>query len=162
VIVLLSDHGIFLGEHGWTGKISVALHPALTQVPLVIVDPDRRAAGAASDYFASLHDVGPTLLRMAGVPLPASMTGVDLSRFLSGGSPRARPYAWGGYKDSHYVRTDRWAYMADNRMRNSRLFDLQKDPGEHTNLAERHPRVLKRLRRTLIQRAGGRPPFYGV
>jgi arylsulfatase A-like enzyme len=162
VIVLVSDHGIFLGEHGWTGKISVALHPVLTRVPLVIVDPDRRRAGTASDYFASLHDLGPTLLRMAGVPLPASMSGVDLSRFLSGGSPRERPFAWGGYKDNHYVRTDSWAYMADNRMRKSLLFDLEKDPGEGTNVAERHPRVLEGLRKTLIQRAGGRPPFYGV
>jgi arylsulfatase A-like enzyme len=90
------------------------------------------------------------------------MSGVDLSRFLSGGTPRARPFAWGGYKDNHYVRTDSWAYMADNRMRKSLLFDLEKDPGEGTNVAERHPRVLEGLRETLIQRAGGRPPFYGV
>jgi len=47
-------------------------------------------------------------------------------------------------------------------MRNSLLFDLTKDPGEGTNVAERHPRVLDGLRKTLIQRAGGRPPFYGV
>ena len=39
VVVLVSDHGILLGEHGWTGKISTALHPALTRVPLVVVDP---------------------------------------------------------------------------------------------------------------------------
>ena len=39
VIVLVADHGIQLGEHGWTGKISVALHPVLIRVPFVIVDP---------------------------------------------------------------------------------------------------------------------------
>ena len=42
VIVLVGDHGIFIGERGWTGKISVALHPELVRVPLVIVDPARR------------------------------------------------------------------------------------------------------------------------
>ena len=45
VIALVSDHGILLGEHGWTGKISTALHPALTRVPLVVVDPPAAAPG---------------------------------------------------------------------------------------------------------------------
>ena len=45
VIVLVADHGIFIGEHGWTGKISVALHPELVHVPLIVVDPSRRRAG---------------------------------------------------------------------------------------------------------------------
>jgi arylsulfatase A-like enzyme len=162
VIVLVSDHGIFLGEHGWTGKISVALHPALTRVPFVIVDPDRRAAGEASDSFVSLHDVGPTLLGMAGVRVPEAMNGLNLSGFLGSGKPTVRPLAYGGYGDSHYVRTDHWAYMADNRMRNARLFDVREDPGEHTDVADRHPGVVRRLRETLLERAGGRPPFYGV
>ena len=40
VILLVADHGIFLGERGWTGKISVALYPELINVPLVITHPD--------------------------------------------------------------------------------------------------------------------------
>ena len=39
VIGLVGDHGILLGEHGWTGKISTALYPALTRVPLILVAP---------------------------------------------------------------------------------------------------------------------------
>ena len=45
VIALVGDHGILLGEHGWTGKISTALYPALTRVPLILVHPHRRRAG---------------------------------------------------------------------------------------------------------------------
>src|SRR5215211_6915248 len=37
VVVLVSDHGYLLGEHGWTGKIASVLHPPLMHVPLVIV-----------------------------------------------------------------------------------------------------------------------------
>ena len=48
VIVLVGDHGILLGEHGWTGKISTALYPALTRVPLILVHPHRRRAGLES------------------------------------------------------------------------------------------------------------------
>ena len=162
VIVLVSDHGFQLGEHGWTGKISVALHPVLIRVPFVIVDPAGRRAGAATDYFASLHDVGPTLLSLAGVPTPERMSGVDLSALLAGVRPPARPYAYGGYGENHYLRTDRWAYINDNRMRNPRLYDLDRDPSESRNVARGHPAVLDELSGTLVERAGGRPPFYGT
>src|ERR687893_1909832 len=79
VIVLVSDHGILLGEHGWTGKISVALHPALTRVPLIVVDPRRGRRARVSDWFASTHDIAPTILSMAGVRAPDAMEGADLS-----------------------------------------------------------------------------------
>ncbi|HEX2414889.1 MAG TPA: sulfatase [Thermoleophilaceae bacterium] len=162
VIALVADHGIQLGEHGWTGKISVALHPVLIRVPFVIVDPGRRRAGEESDYFASLHDLGPTLLSMAGVRAPERMGGVDLSPLLSGARPPARPFAYGGYGENHYLRTSRWAYISDNRMRHPQLYDLRRDPGEGNNVARRHPGVVRELRETVIERARGRPPFYGT
>jgi arylsulfatase A-like enzyme len=161
VIVLVSDHGIQLGEHGWTGKISVALHPALAQVPLIIVDPRRRRAGESSDHFASTHDIAPTVLRMAGLRPPAAMTGADLSRFFLGGRPPRRPYAYGGYADAFYVRTDRWALMADNRPAGFKLFDLRRDSGEYDNVAARYPGVVDELYGQVLERAGGRLPYYG-
>ena len=45
VIVLVSDHGYLLGEHGWTGKIASMLHPELMHVPFVLADPHGRRAG---------------------------------------------------------------------------------------------------------------------
>ena len=70
VIALVADHGISLGEHGWTGKVQTALYPVLTRVPLILVHPEHRRAGQASDWFASTHDLAPTLLSMAGVRPP--------------------------------------------------------------------------------------------
>jgi arylsulfatase A-like enzyme len=46
IVVLVADHGYLLGDHGWTGKNASVLHPPLTQVPLILVDPSRRRAGA--------------------------------------------------------------------------------------------------------------------
>jgi arylsulfatase A-like enzyme len=162
VIALVADHGIQLGENGWTGKISVALHPVLIRVPFVLVDPHGRRAGEHSDYYASLHDLGPTLLSMAGVPAPERMSGVDLSVLLDGARPPRRPYTYGGYGENHYLRNDRWAYISDNRMRHPQLYDIERDPEENRNVARRHPDVLRELRGTLVERAGGRPPFYGT
>jgi arylsulfatase A-like enzyme len=158
-IVLVGDHGILLGEHGWTGKIPIALHPELAQVPLVVVDPDRRLAGQASSYFASTHDIAPTLLSLAGVRAPR-MDGVDLSRLFRGRRLPERPFAYGGYSNAHYLRSDEWAYIGSNGRGSRNLFDLKRDPGEHRNVAQRHARLTTRLHRRVVEEAGGQLPYY--
>jgi arylsulfatase A-like enzyme len=161
VIVLVSDHGILLGEHGWTGKISIALHPALVRVPLIVMDPRlRRRRGRTSDWFASTHDVAPTVLSLAGLNAPAAMEGVDLSRPLRGERLPKRSYAFGGYTNECYIRTDSWAMWANNRGRGFQLFDLEGDAGEHRNIAGRHPKLVRRLYETVREEAGGRLPHY--
>jgi arylsulfatase A-like enzyme len=160
VIVLVADHGILLGEHGWTGKISVALHPALIRVPLIVVDPRRGRKARTSDWYASTHDVAPTLLSMAGVPVPEQMEGVDLSRPLRGEKLPKRPYAFGGYSNSFFVRTERWAMWADNRPAHFQLYDLKEDPGEFDNVARDHPKLLRELYAVVRNRSGGPLPYY--
>ena len=162
VIVLAGDHGFQLGERGWTGKISTALHPELIRVPLIVVDPERRRAGTSSGYRASLHDVGPTILRMCGARRPPQMEGADLSRLFRGAEPPARAASWGGYSNSHYLRSDRWAFFADNRMQRPHLYDLERDPGETRNLAAERPQVARELHERVLEGAGGRLPFYAA
>jgi arylsulfatase A-like enzyme len=160
VILLISDHGFFLGERGWTGKISTALHPELIQVPLLVVHPDFRHP-AQSGFLASTHDVGPTILSLAGVPAPLKMTGVDLSPLLRGLQPEPRPYAYGGYTNSHFLRSDRWAYMSDNRLQEPRLYDMADDPGETRDVAAEHPKVVAELAALVEEQAGGGSlPYY--
>jgi arylsulfatase A-like enzyme len=159
VIVLVGDHGILLGDHGWTGKIPIALHPELAQVPLVVVDPERRLAGRASSYFASTHDIAPTLLSIAGVRAPG-MDGVDLSRLFRGGRLPERPFAYGGYSNAHYLRSDDWAFIGSNGRGARKLFDLKRDPGEHRNVAHRHRGLARHLHRRVVEEAGGRLPYY--
>jgi hypothetical protein len=47
-------------------------------------------------------------------------------------------------------------------MRHPQLYDLRRDPGEGNNVAHRHPGVVRELKETVIERARGRPPFYGT
>jgi len=159
-IVLVGDHGFQLGERGWTGKISVALHPELIQVPLIVVDPERRRAGERCSYYASTHDLARTLLSMAGVRAPRGMHGVDLAGLFGGDSPPERPFAYGGYSNSHFLRSQRWAYMADNQLDEPKLFDLERDPGESEDVAARFPEVVDELAGRVRGRAGGPLPHY--
>jgi arylsulfatase A-like enzyme len=159
-IVLLSDHGILLGDRGWTGKIAQELHPELIQVPCVIVHPDRKGAGEVSPWFASTHDVGPTLLSMAGVAAPRGMDGVDLSPLFDGEQPGERAFAYGGYFNHFFVRTDHWSYVADNHGDNRELYDLTLDPAELDNVAADNPDVHEELHARLVQTIGGLPPYF--
>jgi arylsulfatase A-like enzyme len=160
VIVLISDHGILLGEHGWTGKISVALHPALVRVPLIVVDPRQRRTARKIDWYASTHDIAPTILSMAGVPVPEEMEGVDLSLPLRGKPLPERPYAFGGYSNSFFIRNERWAMWADNRPKHFQLYDLREDKGEYHNVASEHPKLIRELHATVRNQSGGPLPYY--
>ncbi len=159
-IVLVSDHGIQLGEHGWAGKISAALHPELIRTPLVLVDPGRSPVVASSGWHASTHDVAPTLLELAGAEIPGPVEGTSLLPLLDGLTLPERPHAYGGYSDHHYARTDRWAYMADNQRLSSQLFDLDADPDEARNVAADHPDVVEQLYGIVRAQAGGDLPSY--
>jgi arylsulfatase A-like enzyme len=159
IVVLVSDHGFFLGEHGWTGKISIALHPALIRTPLVIVHPDGRRSGDATDYPAQSHDIAPTILSMAGVRTPRAMNGIDLSKMFRGSRPRDR-LAYGGYANTLYAYDGRWKLIASNRGENKRLYDTKRDPGEGRDVSRSHRGRTAAMFDAVVRRAGGRPPYY--
>ena len=61
LLVVLIDHGVLLGEYGWVGKRHGGAHGAH---PRALPDPPPggKAKGRTSSYFASTHDIGPTVL----------------------------------------------------------------------------------------------------
>jgi arylsulfatase A-like enzyme len=160
IVVLTSDHGFLLGEHGWTGKSPGQLHPALTRVPLTIVHPDGRRRGDATRFFAQSHDIAPTILSLADVRVPRRMTGTDLSPLFRRRRPSKRSYAYGGYTNGFYIRTERWALFGDNRGRRLHLYDLRRDPRELRNVASSHPAKARQLYGVVRRRAQGRLPYY--
>ena len=160
-IVLLSDHGYLLGERGYTGKVPSQLHPELAQVPFVIVHPEDKAAGETSQYFASTHDVGPTVLSLLDIDRPDWMEGVDLSPLLDGDEPSVkREFHYGGMYNRFYIRTDENVLIGDNRGMERHMYDLRLDPRELENI-EPHNRALSdELYRQVLDVAGGPLPYY--
>jgi arylsulfatase A-like enzyme len=161
VVLLLSDHGYLLGDRGYTGKVPSQLHPELAQVPFILVHPDGRAAGKTNAYFASTHDVGPTLLSMVGIRPPRWMEGTDLSPVLDGGQPaERRDFHYGGMFNRFYIRTDDWVLIGDNRGRERTMYDLRADPQELIDVVHEHPDVNAELYHTVLEAAGGPLPYY--
>jgi arylsulfatase A-like enzyme len=160
-IVLVSDHGLYLGERNWTGKSDSKLHPELIQVPMMVRDQEGRGAGTTSDYFATTVDVAPTLFSMAGLRRPRYFDGNDLSPITRGEDARRRDFAYGGYSSWTFIRDERWKLIVRNDKRELSLFDLDADPGEHRNVASAHPKQVDRLWREVVRKAGGkRPPYF--
>jgi arylsulfatase A-like enzyme len=161
MIVLLADHGFLLGERGYTGKVPSQLHPELAQVPFLIVHPDGRAAGSVSHYFASTHDVGPTVLSMVGIDPPSWMTGTDLSPTLDGEDPaEKREFHYGGMYNRFYIRTNDWVLIGDNQGNERTLCDLHLDPRENENVVKGNPAASRELYDTILDAAGGPLPYY--
>jgi arylsulfatase A-like enzyme len=164
-VAIVSDHGVSLGEHGYIGKQSNDLHTELVDVPLMIRHPKRIGAGRRTGYFASSHDIAPTLLGGVGAPVPKSMDGADLRPLFHGRRPRQRRDIWVGAWGATLMAGDgRWLLVAQNdggRIRNARLYDTRRDPGEHRNLAGRRGDVVRRLTKAIRAEAGrrGLPQF---
>jgi arylsulfatase A-like enzyme len=159
-VLLVSDHGIFLGERNWTGKSDSKLHPELIQVPLMVRDYEGRGAGTTSDYFATTSDIASTMCSMAGVRTPGYFDGADLSAIARGGRAAPRRFAYGGYSSWTFIRDERWKLIVRNDKRELSLYDLDADPGERRNVAHAHPGQVDRLWREVLRKAGGRPPYF--
>jgi hypothetical protein len=97
---------------------------------------------------------------MAGVPAPRRMDGVDLSPLFEGRGPPPRPYAFGGYGSSFFVRTDSWAMFGANRGHGFHLYDRRRDVEEVRDLAGAHPGKAAELYGVVRRRAGRPMPTY--
>jgi arylsulfatase A-like enzyme len=161
LLLLLSDHGILLGDHGLVGKPHSQLYPGTVDVPFLIRHPEGKGAGATSDHYASTHDVVPTILGYLGVDPPEQVEGQDLSVFLEGGEPEARDHFTLGYHDHVWTRDDRYVMFGRNDGTEAKLFDIQEDPGFENDLAGQRPDIAKRMfEEYVLGDAGGPLPQY--
>lgn len=159
LLILLSDHGHALSEHGFTGKPAYALWPELTEIVFFVRHPEGRGAGQTSDYYASTHDVAPTVLGMLGIDPPSPMEGQDLSVILDGEAPEPRPHFSLAFHRYVWTRDERHVMFSLDNGTNAKLYDVQTDPGQEKNLAPDYPEMVERmLNDYVLEDAGGSLP----
>jgi arylsulfatase A len=127
--------------------------------PLFVRWPGRVPAGATIDAQTSHIDLLPTFCELAGVPLPQDrpIDGCSLLPLLERGAGEATQHYVYHTWDRHFPNPDeRWA-ISDGRWKLLRqggkvaLFDLEEDPGETRNVAERHPDRVRELRAEFVR-----------
>jgi choline-sulfatase len=155
IVVLTSDHGESLGNHGEQGH-GLMLHEAAVRVPLIIKLPRRDGGGRHSIALVQHADIVPTILDLTGAPTPSAVRGRSLRRLLD--SPTATLADRSIYAESAAGRY-RFGWgevtsLTDGQHRYVRsarpeLYDLIKDPGERANLIETDPQKAQVMRAAL-------------
>jgi choline-sulfatase len=149
-IVLLSDHGEGLGDHG-EQEHGLFLYRETTHVPLIVKLAGRHPARRVATPVQHI-DLAPTILDLAGAAKPADLRGRSLRPLLenTGTLPDTGIYAEALYSRYHFGWSELYS-LTDSRYRLIRaprdeLFDLQRDPHESASIAAERPQVRQAMR----------------
>ena len=82
LIVVTSDHGEQLGQHGIWGH--AGLHESVVRVPLILRCPKELPSGLRVKGYVQQVDIVPTILSLAGVRASYEFDGVDLTDVIRG------------------------------------------------------------------------------
>jgi arylsulfatase A-like enzyme len=157
LLLVLSDHGHAFGEHGFAGKVPAAMYPELTDITFFIRHPGGKGAGQTSDYYASTHDVAPTVLGAVGIEPPSPMEGQALTVLLGGGEPEPREHFTIGYHDHVWARDESYAMFARSDGSEAKLFNLRDDPGMNKDIAGSNQDVVRRMYQGYVLKDAGGP-----
>ena len=160
MIIVVSDHGHPLGEHGIIHKIAYAMYGTLMDIPLLIHYPEGTGAGKRISEFVYHHDVFSTILSFAGVQAPEEVDGEDIWPLVTGEGGPKREYVTCGMEKYVWVRDDHYVYISETDGANPQLFDLEIDPGQFNNIAPDHPDVVKEMMQKAVADGGGPLPVF--
>jgi arylsulfatase A len=181
LVIFTSDNGPWLpyGNHaGSAGRLREGKGTAFeggVREPFIARWPGRIPAGRMSPMPTMTIDLLPTVAALigAGVPKDRVIDGRDIWPILSGVKGAVSPHQalyfyWG--RELHAVRAGKWKLHLPHPYRHLEeigkdgkpgretqqkielaLFDLENDPGETSNVAEKHPEVIKELMKFVEQ-----------
>ena len=169
LVVFTSDHGEMLGDHDlWMKRVP---QQGSVGIPLVVAGPGVRK-GVTTQALASLIDLAGTFLDYAGIAAPDGMDSRSLRPVLDGSTESHREFLLSGL--------DPWRCITDGRLKLTRgypggplpggsglpvypmgdsaaeplLHDIQEDPFENTNLAQRAPSDVEHLTKIMHSMIG--------
>ena len=143
--VVFGDHGEAFREHEGNVAHALFLYEENVHVPLFFALPGGGLPSRRTHALASLLDLAPSTLDLAGLAVPESHEGRSLAR---GGSPAVRFFTEQGVRRAG-LRAGRHKFLLDEDTGRAQLFDLDADPAERRDLAAAHPDLLARYRACL-------------
>ena len=163
-ILLVSDHGEGLGDHG-EQEHGLFLYNETIRVPLIVKPAAGVGAVRRIAEVVQLADIVPTVLDLVKAPLPGNLRGRSLKPVTDGGAtlPGATVYAESRYGRNRFGWSD-LVSMTDGQFQYIRapreeLYDLQRDPRERENVADAaaSQKTRDQLRASLAAMLGAEP-----
>lgn len=164
IVILTADHGMEWNEKG---KLATAFHATsydtVIRVPLVIWHPELKPSRIKDPV--ELVDLAPTILDWLGLPSPSAFQGKSFAALAKepGRTPQEKRYAFSSsskYDDSGddlyilSIQDRRWKLIFFKNQNKLFLYDIEKDPGETTDLRTQQPTVTAQLTKKLSEHAG--------
>ena len=143
VIVVTSDQGFYLGDHGFFDKRFI--YEESLRMPFMVKYPQRIKAGSVNEDIITNIDFAPTLLELAGITTTQKMQGTSFVPVLEGNTPNN----WQDAMYYHYYEFPFWHHVQPHYgIRTQKytlahfyynidvweLYDLEKDPNQMNNI----------------------------
>ena len=152
ILLVLGENGEAFHENGSIGHAREPVEPVI-HVATVMHAP-RYLKPGSEEYPLEHIDLMPTVLGLMGWPSHPNFQGIDA---LSPDRPPARERLLFFHVNSPAARADavlfggRWKYIFNHKTRRGTLFDIDKDPGETSDISAAQPKLVRYLDSTLNQ-----------
>ncbi len=157
IICFSSDHGEMLGDHKLYRKSLP--YEGSSKIPLIFRGPGI-PKNSNSAVPAELRDIMPSLLSLAGLPVPESVEGENLLPAMKGENGKFREYVHGEHpifsQSIHWICNGQSKYVWMSGDGTEQLFDLKNDPQELRDISSLKPRETEKWRAALIRELSGR------
>ena len=111
MLIVNSDHGILLGEHGRWGKRVCSNYNEIARIPLFIWDPRSKIQNVTRESLVQTIDLAPTLLDYFGISVPEDMQGKVLKDTIERDQPIREALLFGLFGAQINCTDGRYVYM---------------------------------------------------
>jgi len=158
--IITSDHGDELMEHGGLAHADAKLYEELIRVPLIIVGPNLKAT-RIERQVSTLH-LTPAILGLNDIAKPDYYMGYSSALLVQDEAVESDEYVISESCEKSKspdepqatdmqmsCRSHQWKYIY-NEKQGEELYDLQSDPQEKSNIAEKEPNRVRALKKKII------------
>ena len=131
------------------------------KVPFIVNYPGKIKPKQTRDNLIYFPDVMPTLAAFAGAKLPQHIDGISLKPLLSGKKQQTgkRILYWEFPGQQVAIRKGKWKAVSVKKNADLELYDIEKDPFEKNNMAQKYPKMVDELKQE-IQKSRVASPYY--